>query len=188
MKIQSLSSQELMKICDRYFLTAEELAPQTETKRPPRNRDQVKYVEAHNELWNRGAEVRDWARGLLTHVDYDAREAGAGLLGSLGGRRLLGESEDKVITELGQLIQRPMEEDSKEMQAVDVAILALSEIGNAEGIKYLRWILFSTRPEHTGDTQWTAAEALAKMVKQPFLRSKDPVEAARDWLRTHPDT
>ena len=184
--MQMLSSRQLTQICDTFFLTAEELSPPHNAPLQ-RRRDYDSYVLAINELWNRGTEIREWARELLTHVDFDAREAGAALLGRLAERGLLGDQEEEIIAELGSLIQRPIEEDMKEMQAVDTAIRALRHIGSSHGIVYFRYILFSTAPEHLGTTQWAAAVELSKLLGETFTASADPVEAAREWLRNHPD-
>ena len=181
--MQALSSQELMGICDAHFFTAEEIAHFGEPDLPQRQRESYsRYVLALNELWNRGEEVREWARELLVHADFDAREAGAGLLGRLAERQLLGAVQEQVVAELGALIQRPVEADMKEMQAVDVAISALGKIDHVHAIQYIGWILFSTWPEHQGDTQWGAAYALGGLVGVPFMEYAEPVEAAREWL------
>ena len=171
--VTALSSAELMAICDKFWL--------------PGSGDHGEYVRAYNELHRRGPEIRDWCRGLLVHPDYWAREAGADLLGELGRRRQLGDAEAAVVAELGALTQRPVEEDSKEVQAIDAAIRALAAIGNPAGIPYLRGVLFSDAPFLEGDTQWDAAEALGQLVGQPFTEAPDRVQAARDWLIAYPE-
>jgi hypothetical protein len=170
--MQSLSSQELMAICDGYWI-------------PRRAVDHGRFVLAHNELATCGPEIRDWCRGLLTHSDYDARECGAFLLGQLGGRGRLGGVVDAVVAELGALIRRPVEEDGKEAQAIDAAIGALAEIGSPAGVSHLRSVLRSEDEFLLGDTQWSAAEALGRLVGQPFTEAADPVGAARAWLASH---
>ena len=166
-----LSSQELMRICDGFW------TPATESY--------GRYVSAANELVTRGPEIRDWCRRLLVHPDYYARETGAFLLGELGKRRLLGEVEAAVVEELGSLTRRPVEDDGKELQAVDAAISALGEIGHLRGITFLRDVLFSDGERLGGDSQWAAADALGRLVGEPFIDSPDPVEAARRWLNGH---
>jgi hypothetical protein len=185
--IQSLSSEALMQVCDSYFLTAEELVAVAEGNYQERDRSYTRYGLAIDELFNRGTEIREWARRLLAHVDYDAREAGANLLGHLAERKRLGDFEEQIVVELGLLIQRLVEEDGKEMQAVDAALLALGKTGNPSAIPYISGILFSTQPEHQGDTQWIATEVLSELVKEPFMTSNDPIESARQWLLAHPD-
>lgn len=168
-----LSSQELMTICDRHWI-------------PGRTVEYGEFVLAYNELAIRGPEIRDWCRGLLTHPDYDARECGAFLLGQLGQRRQLGEAEAAVVAELGALTQRPVEEDCKELQAVDVAIDALAEIGHQAGIPFLRAVLFSDDEWLSGDFQWAAAHSLGRLVGESFGEAGNPVAAARAWLLAHP--
>ena len=81
---------------------------------------------------------------------------------------------------------RPVEEDGKELQAIDAAISALAEIGDRGGIRFLRKALFADDEWLTGDTQWGAAEALEKLVGESFMTSPNPVEKARAWLQVHP--
>jgi hypothetical protein len=136
--VEHLTSQELMAICDGYWVHATEPYGQ--------------FVAACNELVNRGPEIREWCRRLVAHPDYHARETGAFLLGQLGKRRLLGDMEAAVVAELGALTQRPVEEDGKELQAVDAAISGLAAIGHPGGIPFLRIVLFS-------DNEWLAGDS-----------------------------
>jgi hypothetical protein len=185
----SVPTRELMAICDRYWshLDQDSGAIDQETWGAFRVRYK-EYVRALNALGNRGSEVRDWARALLVHPDYDARESGAWLLGALGSEGQLGEAVESVIDELAALIDRPIEKDHKEIQAIDVAIMALGMIGHSKGIPILRHVLFSTRREYRGDTQWGAAGVLGKLVGESFMKAGDPVGAARAWLLEHEDT
>jgi hypothetical protein len=185
--MEHLSSQELMAICDDHWdrlaaaTTLEESHAAQSSDRPNR------YVVALNELARRGPEIRDWCRRLLAHPDYDARECGAFLLGQLGQRRQLGDSEAVVVAELGALTQRPIEEDCKELQAVDAAIGALGEIGHSAGIPFLRAVLCSEDEWLARDSQWAAADVLGRLLGQPFMETADPVDAARAWLQAHPN-
>src|SRR5262245_28993477 len=162
-----------MAICDRHWI-------------PGRTVEYGEFVLAYNELATRGPEIRDWCRGLLAHPDYDARECGAFLLGQLGQLRQLGEAEAAVVSELGALTQRPVEEDCKELQAVDAAIDALAEIGHPAGIPFLRVVLYSDDEWLSGDSRWAAAHSLGRLVGEPFSEATDPVAAARAWLSAHP--
>jgi hypothetical protein len=157
-----------MAICDRFSR--------------PGTADYAEFVPAYNELAERGPEIRDWCRGLLIHPRYEARESGAFLLGCLGSRGQLGEALEIVIAELGALTRRPFEDDCKESQAVDAAIMALAMIGHPAGIPHLRAVLFSDDKWLVGDTQWAAAESLGRLVGHSFMESPDPVDAARAWL------
>jgi HEAT repeat protein len=172
--MQSLSSQELMAICDGHWI-------------PGRTVDYGQFVLAHNELATRGPEIRDWCRGLLTHPDYDARECGAFLLGQLGSRGQLGDAVEAVVAELGALTRRPVEEDQKETQAIDAAIEALAEIGLPAGVRHLRAVLLSEDEFLVGDSQWAAADVLGRLVGEPLMEATDPVSAARAWLTSHPE-
>jgi hypothetical protein len=183
----SIPTRDLMATCERYWsrLGQGSAAINQETWRAFRPRYN-EYVRALNALGNRGPEVRDWARGLLVHPGSDARESGAWLLGALGSKGQLGEAVEAVIDELAALIDRPFEEDfPKEGQAIDAAIMALGKIGLPDGVPILRHVLFSTRIEHQGDTQWEAARVLGKLVGESFLKTDDPVSAARAWLLEH---
>jgi PBS lyase HEAT-like repeat len=171
--MQSMSSDQLMAICDTFWA--------------PGSGDYAEFVPAYNELATRGPEIRDWCRHLLTHGDYWARESGAFLLGQLGSRGLLGDAVEAVVAELGALTRRPMEEDGKESQAVDAAIMALAEIGHPTGIPHLRAVLLSNDTSLGGDTRWCAAVELGKMVGQRFMESPDPVNTALEWLSSRPD-
>lgn len=168
--MESLTSYELMAICDRFWV--------------PGSGDYAQFVLAYNELANRGPEILDWCRRLLTHPDYWARESGAFLLGKLGHREQLGDAVEAVVAELGALTRRPVDSDGKELQAVDAAIMAFAEIDHPDAIQHLRAVLFSE--PLTGDTQWSATEALSQLAGQPFMESPDPVGAALKWLSSQP--
>jgi HEAT repeat protein len=168
--MNQIATLELMATCDAYWSGP---------------RDYALYVEALNELVKRGRETLAWARGLLVHPDYDAREFGAFLLGQLGRRGLLGKEGASVVEELGALTRRPVEEDCKELQAVDSAITALGAIGSPAGIPYLKDVLFSDDEWLAGDSQWNAAEELGRLVGETFMHSPDPVAAARSWLEAN---
>jgi len=169
--METLTSEELMAICDRHW--------------HPNRGDYAEFVTAYNAIWSRGSEIRDWCRRLLTHPDYEARATGASLLGQLGSRKQLGDAAEAIIEELGAVTRRPMEEDGKEWEAVDAAMRALAEIGHPAGVPHLRAVLFTDDDLLGGDTCGTATEALAQLVGQPFMQSPDPVAAARAWLAAH---
>lgn len=170
---ESLSSEQLMAICDRFW--------------SPNRGDHAEYVRAVTALTNRGPEILDWARRLLVHPDYWARETGAWLLGELGNRNQLEDTTETVIAELGALTRRSAEEDAKETQAIDTAVNAIARIGRPSGISHLRAVLFSDNDFLRGDSQWVAAEAMGKLVGQSFMQLPDPVAAAREWLLANPD-
>jgi HEAT repeat protein len=173
--VDSQSSEELMGICDGHWI-------------PGGTVEYGPFVAAYNELATRGPEIRDWCRRLLTHPDYDARECGAFLLGQLGSRGQLGDAVEAVIAELGALSRSPIEEDQKETQAIDAAIEAQAEIGSPSGVRHLRAVLLSADEFLVGDTQWSAADALGRLVGEVFMETADPVGAAQAWLSSNPET
>jgi hypothetical protein len=146
-----------------------------------------RYVRAVNELGNRGAEIRDWARRHLLHPDYEAREMAAWWIGQLGARGQLADVVGDVIEELRTLANRPVGGEPKERQAIDAAIIAIGKIGDPRGVSVLRGILSSTEWYHRDDTAWDAADALGRLVGERFADAPDRIRAAREWLATHPD-
>jgi hypothetical protein len=180
-----IPSEDHMAICEMYWDRMSR--PATSEKDIPSIVEGYRqYVLAVNALGNRGTEIHDWARRLLIHTDYDARETGAWLIGELGKRGQLGDAIEGVVEELAALVDRPIEEDSKESQAIDAAIISLGKTGHPKAIPILRHVLTSGKREHDGDTAWTAAETLSMMTGEPFMEASDPVEAARAWSRAHP--
>ena len=176
-----------MAICDEYWSALADATSTAEAREAQSFMHYNRYVAALNELTKRGPEIRDWCRGLLVHPDYDAREQGAFLLGLLGRRKQFGDAEMDVIAELAALTRRPIEEDGKEVQAVDAAVGALADIGHPAGIPAIRAVILSEDEWLNGDSQWSAAGALGRLVGQSFMDSPDPVAAARAWLAAHPD-
>jgi len=164
----SVATNELIATCERFWDSP--------------TGDYAKFASAYNELANRGPEIRDWCQRLLTHREYAARESGAFLLGQLGSRGQLGDAVEAIVAELGALTARPVEEDAKELQAVDAAIEALARIGHPFGIPFICDVIMSDDEFLVGDSQWEAAGALSRLVSQPFMESPDPVAAARAWI------
>jgi HEAT repeat protein len=108
-------------------------------------------------------------------------------IGQLGARCQLAGVVEDVIEELRELANRPVVDDSKERQAIDAAVIAIAKIGDPKGVDVLRGVLFSTEWYHRDDTRWGAADALGTLVSQQFVDEPDPVQSAREWLRSHPD-
>lgn len=133
----------------------------------------------------RGPEIRDSCRELLAHPDYSARESGAFLLGRLGSRGQHGGAAVAVVSELGALTRRLVEEDAKELQAIGAAADELAEIGSTADVLPLRAVLLSKDEFLVEDTQWDAAAALVRLVGQPFMEADDSLIAARAWLASH---
>lgn len=83
--VKDLSTQQLTAICDAYWNDlSNDVAPT----------NAIQHSFALKELCTRGSEMREWARGLLTHTEYYAREQGAFLLGELGRRGLLADAKN----------------------------------------------------------------------------------------------
>jgi hypothetical protein len=177
-----------MAICDAHWewLAEPRAGPPDDASAAKAGKRYKKYVNAVNELGRRGPEIRSWARARLQHQEYDAREQAAWLIGQLGGRGQLGDQLVSIAQELCDLAVRPIEMDSKEVQANTAAVVALGKIGHSGGIAGLRRVL--TSPEWEGDDlQWEAAQVLGRLVNEPFADAEDVVEAAQEWLGAHPD-
>jgi len=86
------------------------------------------------------------------------------------------------------VVRRPVEEDGKELQAVGAAIGAMAESGHPAAVPHLRAVLLTEDESLAGDCQWDAADALGRLVGQPFRDAPDRVRAARDWLAAHADS
>jgi HEAT repeat protein len=186
---ESIPTEELIATCERHWRRLDETPDYDKSALRSERIDRYNdYTRAVNALGGRGPVVRDWARRLLSHPDYDARETGAWLLGELGERGQLGDATGTVITELAALINRPFDEDPpKEATAIALAIAALAKIGDPRGLGVIRQVLFSKKLEHEGDTQWEAVYALEKLTGESFSESDNREEAARNWLQAHPN-
>ncbi len=174
-----------MDYCDAYWqqLADEESGKTIESS----ERIQSNYSQmARVELGSRGQESLQWAIDRLSHSDYFARETAAGLVDTLAKKQLLGPHRKTAIRALSELATRKWEEDTKEIQANDVAVSALATIGDRECIPAIRTILYS--PYWTNDDlSWSAAEALSQIVGESFMETDSPVDAARNWLKKNQD-
>lgn len=175
---------ELIAICDGYWnsiLVPNFGALKDQTSIDPGG-SYSRYVDAINELGRRGPEILDWVIARLRHPTYEAREMAAWVLGELGSRNQLGEKHQIVIDELTWLATRSIEDDTKEAQANNAALLAFGKIGDRHAVTALRHVL--TAPEWNGnDMQWDAAEVLGKLIGESFV-DKDRVKSARAWLES----
>jgi hypothetical protein len=125
-----------------------------------------------------------WARQRLRHFGYDAREDAAYLLRALAGDGKLGSDEAAVAVELASLATRPWQEDTKEIQANTAAMSALHMIGGKICHATMRQILTSSEWDND-DIQWDATSILSDLTGQPFMQASNPVQAAKDWLRSN---
>lgn len=113
-----------------------------------------------------------WALKMLASDNGEVREDGIDVLRHVGEPA---EVARLVIAELGR---------ESDAQVRDVAIFALGELRRQEAIPALRRIVRDESED--GETRWGAVEALARIVREPFLASDDPIAAARAWLAAHP--
>jgi hypothetical protein len=148
----NIPTEELIAACERFWKSLDEAPDSDEDPFSPKSIDRYNdHNRAVNALGSRRPEVRDWARRLLVHSDYLARETGAWLLGELGDRGELGDASEAVIGELAALINRPFDEDPpKEATAIDLAIQSLDKIGGPLALDVIRQVLFSKKQEHEG--------------------------------------
>jgi HEAT repeat protein len=177
------SARKLTAICETYWDSLDFSSKSTSQADAPVQYQS--YRRAVEKLSTHGEEIRDWARRMLGHRRYDAREQAAYLLGQLGARGELGDAEDAIIDELDELAHWDIAHDGKERQAIDAAVQAIGAIGNRRGVEVLRKILGSDKEHHQDETAWTAAEALGLLLREPFMQADDPVAAARAWLKRH---
>ena len=132
----------------------------------------------------RRRECLPWARQLLSHSDYVAREDGASLIMQVAEAHQLGPDEEAVGEELVALALRPPAEDNKEAQAATVALSALSVIGGEACMRGVCGVLSSSDWDQD-DNQWFAAEILAEKTGQPFMEAEDLVSAAKKWVKSN---
>jgi HEAT repeat protein len=186
--LEDASSQELMDVCDAYWkqLAEPSTGSLADAFTPEAAARYDSYVNAINELSTRGPEILTWATSRLAHPEYDAREQAAFLVGQLGARNQLGDQLETTIDQLSELATRSVVEDGKETQANTAAVMALGKIQHTNGLSALRLIL--TSPEWRDDElPWDAADAVGKIVNESFMDGDDPVTAAREWLKAHPN-
>jgi hypothetical protein len=185
-RLADVSTQELMDRCDAYWEWIGQ--PKSEKSSGVDTKFRYgQYVAAVNELATRGPDSAHWAAERLTHAETDAREQAAFLLGEVGSQHLLGSRRDAIVAALSKLATRPVSNDSKEAQANTAAVIALGKIGDRQGVAALRQVLTSEELADD-DIQWDAAEALGQIVGESFTDEDEPVSAAREWLRFHPQT
>ncbi len=125
-------------------------------------------VDANWGLISRRDEAVPYAMEMLRSGNPDIREDGAGVLAELG------RNEEVIDALLGAL------QTEDEDQPRDAMIEALGRLKNRRAIPYLAQLIKD--PETDGDTRWTGAGALGRIVRRRFDRQGDPVRAALAWL------
>jgi HEAT repeat protein len=125
-------------------------------------------VEATWGLIGCGADAIPYAIDMLKSSDAEIREDAGGILGALGREP---EVVDAVIAAL---------QSETDCQARDSLVVALGELGDRRAISHLASLI---RSEDTdGDTRFTAAQSLGRLVGRRFDRGADAVSEATAWL------
>jgi len=171
-------TDDLIQVCEQYW---DYLSGSNSSQAKVSYSD---YVNATNELRNRGNKSADWALKNLGHRSYQAREICAWLVGEYILQGAYENDLEKALEPLIVLANRPIEEDNKEVQAVAAAIQALGKSKHPKALEAIGKILHSDDPLHDSDTKWGAAEALSEITGEPFMSAEDPIKAAKEWLES----
>ena len=130
------------------------------------------------------------ALAMLERPEPEAREDGAAILAALGERQ-------DIVAELVQALDRETDRESQEprppipgfdgsgraTRESGSIVLALGRMRNKAAVPSLARII---RDESQGgDLRRTAAEALGRVVRRPFMKEADPLRAALAWLEKH---
>ena len=142
--------------------------------RTPGHESKLEFGRRVHSAWGliaQGAASVPYAIAMLESGDSATREDGAGVLAQIG-------RDPAVVTAL--LDQLAVESDTV---ARDGIILALGALKSLAAIPALGAIIRD--PKADGDTRWTAAESLGRIVRRRFERQPDAIEAAIAWLDKH---
>lgn len=134
----------------------------------------MQYSNRVNATWGmiaKGKASIRYALQMLKSADPDAREDAGGILHALGRTA---EVVEELITAL---------ENESTLQAEDSIIIALGAMRTKAAIPVLAKLL--RRSDVDGDTAWTAAEALGRIVRRRFAKETDARKAAQSWLDRH---
>lgn len=175
----SLSVERLTEVCDAYW----DDRPLSDGRVPSHGH----MRSAVAELAIRGTEVQRWAVSHLSHPDYDAREQAASILAGLADRHLLTGRDSEITARLSELALRPWGDDTKEVQANCAAVWTLGKIGDKVALSTFRRLLLDDGWWSDDEIRWNTAEALAAATGEPFMSADDPIAAAVEWLKTHPE-
>jgi len=138
--------------------------------------DQLKkaYCCRVSAIWaliSKGEKSIPFALELLHSKSQEEKEDAAGILGELG-------KNDDVIDSL------IMQLDAKcTVQVKDTIIIALGNLKSKKALKKLKQMLLD--PEMDGDSKYTAAESVGKIIKCNILKKDDPITYAIDWLNSN---
>lgn len=132
------------------------------------------YRDRVNATWGliaRGADAIPHALAMLRSRSADAREDAGGILAEIGG-------DERVVSALLEQLRA-----EAETQARDSIVEALGAMKCRAAIPALAEIIRDRNAD--GDTQWSAACSLGRIVRKRFDQRDDPLSAARAWLDEH---
>ena len=130
--------------------------------RTPGHDSKLEFGRRVHSAWGliaQGAASVPYAIAMLESGDSATREDGAGVLAQIG--------RDPAVDTVAR----------------DGIILALGALKSLAAIPALGAIIRD--PKADGDTRWTAAESLGRIVRRRFERQPDAIEAAIAWLDKH---
>lgn len=119
----------------------------------------------------KGADSIHFAMRLLSDSRPEVRGDGTSILSEIGKN---GEIIERLISTL---------ESDSDAESTDTILAALGRMRADEAIPIIARIIRD--PNVDGDTQWTAVESLAEIVRRRFLEEPEPVDAAQEWLEIH---
>ena len=160
---------------DYYIRMYEQHLGALEGKKGPGYEIELAFSRRVHGMWGliaKGGAAASYAISLLGRSVPEAREDGAAILAELGRDEGV---VDKLIESLNS---------ETETTARDSLILALGRLKNKKAIPSLAAIIRDATAD--ADTQGTAVESLGLIVRKRFLKQKNPVDAARAWLDSHP--
>lgn len=183
--LSNASTQVLQELCDDFWAS---FAPEFEEdgRKSAVVCDPTVCDRALKELAASRLDALAWARSRLRHPETLARASAAWLVGELCCKHPQDCELDLIVGELSALATRPIEEDTKEVQANAVALAVLSRIGGPRILTTLRQIL-TTPAWEQDDLSWEAARLLGIYLNVPFGESQDPVASARAWVSLNQD-
>jgi HEAT repeat protein len=128
-------------------------------------------VEATWGLIGCGVDAIPYALEMLKSSDAEIREDAGGVLGALG-------REPEVVEAVIAALRSETDD-----QARDSFVIALGELGDRRAVPHLASLIRSEDAD--GDTRFTAALGLGRLVGRRFDRQDDALSAAIDWLDKH---
>jgi hypothetical protein len=123
----------------------------------------------------RGRAAVPFAVEMLTAKTPEVREAGAAILGAVGG-------DDEVVARVLEALEAEYLRGSPEsrFETLDTLILAAGQMKNKKAIPVLAVLVRDVNLN--GDSWWMAVGVLGKLVRERFDEQSDPIAAAIEWL------